>query len=119
MRDHTRLRAFVLADEIVIMTYQITKFFPREETYSIAAQMRRAAVSVPSNIVEGCARGGYKEYRRFLKIAFASLKELHYQYSIAKRLGYLKKNRINNYEAKVIETEKVLAALIRSLNNLQ
>ncbi len=118
MRDHTKLRAFVLADELVIMTYQLTRVFPREEMYGITAQMRRAAISVPSNIVEGCARDGHKEYLRFLKIAFASLKELHYQYSIAKRIGYLKNNQTNNYEAKIIETEKVLAALIRSLNTV-
>jgi four helix bundle protein len=54
MRDHRALRAFDLADEIALMTYKITKQFPREEIYGLVSQMRRAAVSVPSNIVEGC-----------------------------------------------------------------
>jgi len=77
--------------------------------------MRRAAVSVPSNIVEGCARESQTEYLRFLEIAFGSLKELNYQYTLACRLDYIEKTKINEYELKIIETEKVLGALIRAL----
>jgi four helix bundle protein len=62
MRDHTKLRAFELADEIVILIYRITLNFPKEEIYSLTSQMRRAAISVPSNIVEGCARDSVLEY---------------------------------------------------------
>lgn len=78
-------------------------------------QMRRSAVSIPSNIVEGCARESQNEYFRFLEIAFASLKELHYQYTLACRLGYADKSEITGHELHFIETEKVLSALIRSL----
>ncbi|MBW1727384.1 MAG: four helix bundle protein [Deltaproteobacteria bacterium] len=55
MRDHTKLRAFELADEVVVLVYQVTARFPKEELYGLTSQMRRAAVSIPSNIVEGCA----------------------------------------------------------------
>jgi four helix bundle protein len=73
MRDHTKLRAFELADEVVLLIYPATKEFPKEEMYGLTSQMRRAAVSVPSNIVEGCARESQAEYLRFLEIAFGSL----------------------------------------------
>ena len=56
MRDHTKLRAFELADEVAILIYRVTRGFPREEIYGLTSQMRRAAISVASNIVEGCAR---------------------------------------------------------------
>ena len=79
MRDHTKLRAFELADEVALLIYQVTADFPKEELYGLTAQMRRAAVSVPSNIVEGCARNSQADYLRFLYIAFGSLRELHYQ----------------------------------------
>ena len=115
MRDHTKLRAFELANELAIMIYRITRDFPKEEIYGLTAQMRRAAVSVPSNIVEGCARESQSEYVRFLEIAFGSLRELHYQFTLAKRLGYLKNYDTSNYDLKLVETEKVLGTLIRSL----
>ena len=55
MRDHTKLRAFEMADEVAVLLYHVTAGFPKEERYGLTSQMRRAAVSVPSNIVEGCA----------------------------------------------------------------
>lgn len=86
MRDHTKLKAFHLADEVAVTTYRTTQKIPKEEVYGITAQMRRAAVSVPSNIVEECASESQAEYCRFLEIAFASLRELHYQVTLSKRL---------------------------------
>ena len=62
MRDHTKLRAFELADEVALLIYQVTAGFPKEEQYGLTSQMRRTAVSVPSNIVEGCARDSQADY---------------------------------------------------------
>jgi len=115
MRDHTKLRAFVLADEMVLLIYKISIGFPKDEIYGLTSQMRRSAVSVPSNIVEGSARESEIEYLRFLEIAYGSLKESHYQFTIAARLGYLGENQIIECELKFNETEKVLSALMRSL----
>lgn len=81
MRDHSKLRAYELTDEIALLVYRISKDFPKDEIYGLTSQMRRAAVSVPSNIVEGCARESQQEYLRFLEIAFGSLRELRYQLS--------------------------------------
>jgi four helix bundle protein len=117
LRDHTKLRAFDLADEIAVMIYQTTKSFPKEEVYGLTSQMRRAAVSVPSNIVEGCARESQAEYLRFLEIAFGSLRELHYQFGLAGRLGYLNGSDVSGCDVKMEEAEKVLGALLRSLRD--
>ena len=115
MRDHTKLRAFELADEIAILIYEITAAFPREEVFGLSSQMRRAAVSVPSNIVEGCARDSQADYLRFLYTAFGSLKELHYQFKLSQRLGFIKNIDVLPAEQKLVETEKVLNGLIRSM----
>jgi four helix bundle protein len=115
MRDHTKLRAFEVTDEVAVLIYRLTRKFPKEETYGLTSQMRRAAVSVPSNIVEGCARESQSEYLRFLEIAFGSLRELHYQFRLACRLGYTDTADVPDCEAKIVEAEKVLSALIRFL----
>jgi len=115
MRDHTKLRAFEMADEVAELVYQVTGGFPKEELYGLTSQMRRAAVSIPSNIVEGCARDSQADYHRFLTMAFGSLRELHYQIGLSKRLGFLSSQNSLLIEPKIVETEKVLNCLIRSL----
>ena len=112
MRDHSKLKAFELADKLALLIYEKTRSFPKEEMFGLTSQMRRAAVSVPSNIVEGCARESQAEYVRFLEIAYGSLRELHYQFSLADRLGYFKETYKEEFETKFTETEKVLGGLI-------
>ena len=117
MRDHTKLRAFELADEVVLLIYRATTEFPKQEIYGLTSQMRRAAVSVPSNIVEGCARESQAEYLRFLEIAFGSLRELHYQVGLSKRLSYSREEEIFECESKIVEAEKILGSLLRSMRS--
>ena len=96
--------------------YRATAGFPKEELFGLASQIRRAAVSVPSNIVEGSARDGEAEHLRFLNAAFGSLRELHYQLNLSKRLGFLRNEDSSLLETKVVEIEKVLNGLIRALS---
>ena len=117
MRDYTQLRAFELADEVAILVYRVTAGFPKEELFGLTSQIRRAAVSVPSNIVEGCARDSEAEYLRFFNIAFGSLRALHYQLNLSKRLGFLRNEDSSLLEPKVVEIEKVLNGLIRALRD--
>jgi four helix bundle protein len=118
MRDHTKLRAFELADEVAMLVYRATAGFPKEESFGLTSQVRRAAVSVASNIVDGCARDSEADYLRFLNIAFGSLRELHYQPNLSKRLGFLPNEDSSLIEPKVVETEKVLNGLIRALRDV-
>jgi len=115
MRDHTKLRAFEVADDVVFFIYSITKAFPKEEIFGLTSQMGRAGISVPSNIVEGCARESQIEYHRFLEIAFGSLRELHYQFTLACKLGYVNEEDGKTGTLKFVETEKVLGSLLRSM----
>lgn len=88
-RDHRKLEVFRIADELVVETYSCTEGFPEDEKYELRSQIRRAALSVPTNIVEGCARDSLREYIRFADIAFASACETNYLLDLAARLGYL------------------------------
>ena len=89
MRDYTKIQAWKLADDLTVAIYQLTQSFPREELYGLTSQLRRAASSVPANIVEGSARETQKDYLHFLHIARASLSEAQYFLHLASRLNYL------------------------------
>lgn len=92
MKTHKQLETWQQAMVLVKMVYEITALFPREELFGLTSQMRRAAVSVPSNIAEGVARGSTKEYLHFVTISRASLAELDTQADIAVMLGYCDTN---------------------------
>ncbi|MEZ6100774.1 MAG: four helix bundle protein [Pirellulaceae bacterium] len=115
MRDHRKLRAFELADQLALAVYQTTKTFPKDEMFGMTSQIRRAAVSVPSNIVEGCARNSDADFLRFLDMAFGSGRQLEYQMSLATRLGYINKTESQQLDSIVNELMKVLSGLIKSL----
>jgi len=115
MRDHRKLRAFELADRLVMSIYSATKPFPREEQFGLTSQLRRAAVSIASNIVEECSRNSQADYIRFLDMAFGSAKEVQYQITIANRLEYLPGEDARDLAAQAEETARVLAGLLHSL----
>ena len=88
IRPHYQLQAWQISMKLVKMVYLWSKCFPPEEKYGLLSQIRRAAVSVPSNIAEGAARNGSREFAHFLSIARGSLSELETQYLIALDLGF-------------------------------
>ena len=119
MRDHTKLHAFRLADRLAVVIYQHTRSFPRDEQFGLTSQIRRAAVSTASNIVEGCARESLADYLRFLDMAYSSAREVEYQVSLSQRLGYLQEPEAKELQQLTAETCKVLNGLIRALRKTE
>ena len=89
MRDFRKLKVWEKAHELVLEIYRVTAGFPREELYGMTSQLRRACVSIPANIAEGCGREGEAELRRFLRIGLGSANELEYHLFLAKDLRFL------------------------------
>ena len=99
--------------ELVKEIYRVTREFPKEEIYGLVSQMRRAAVSVPSNISEGAARGGDREFIQFLIIARGSLSELETQLLISNDLGYMQD--APNIQERIDRIFSMIGGLLRSL----
>ena len=115
MRNHNNLRAFELADQLVLVVYEVTKSLPKEEMFGLTSQLRRASLSVASNIVEGCSRESQRDFQRFIEIPFGSAKEVEYQLSVAFRLNYLDQSAFDQASSIATETCKVLNGLLKSL----
>ena len=114
-RDHRKLNVFSLADELVVSVYAETAQFTSDERYGLRSQVRRAAVSVPANIVEGCARRKEKEYLQFINIATGSAAETLYLLELSNRLGFLKPAAYQCLEPKYTMLIKGLKKLQSSL----
>jgi four helix bundle protein len=111
MKTHKDLIVWNKSMDLVQYTYELSSSYPDCEKFGLTSQMRRAAVSVPSNIAEGAARNSTKEYIRFLYISLGSLSELETQFLISNRLGYIK----NYSEESITEIRKMLLSLIKKL----
>ena len=111
IKNFQDLRIWQKGIEVVKDTYILTKKFPKEELYALTSQMRRSAVSIPSNIAEGFRRYHNKEYKQFLYIALGSCAELETQIIIAKELNYID----DNYKTEVIEKIKYICKMMIKL----
>ena len=113
--DHRKLSAFKLADQFAIRVYDATRNFPPAERYGLRLQLRRAAVSVPTNIVEGCARDSDREHSRFFEIALGSGREALYLIDLAVRLELLDRQAADELTALGGRTAAALAGLRNSI----
>jgi four helix bundle protein len=114
-RGHYDLDAWKASRTLVSAIYRVTQTFPREEVFGLTAQMRRASVSIPSNIAEGAARTGSREYAQFLNVARGSLSELETQLFIASDLGYIRSD--HPVFAMVGRVSKLVTGLHRAIRN--
>jgi four helix bundle protein len=110
-RKHHSLRVWKKSVELVTVVYKITESFPKHELYGLTSQIRRSAVSVPSNIAEGAARTSNREFANFLSISRGSLSELETQVLISKNLGYL--DDINKISKDIEHVFGLLGGLIK------
>lgn len=115
VQDFRELRIWQNGMQIVKQTYLITKNFPKAEIFGLVSQIRRAAVSVPSNISEGFARNHDNEYRQFLYIALGSCAELETQMEIAKELNYCKGEELTEMQNLIKLEIKMILRMIKSL----
>ena len=117
MKSHKDLEVWKRSVELVKTIYELTKSFPKEELYGITNQIRRSAVSIPSNIAEGAARNYNKEFIQFLYIAIGSIAELETQIIFNEKLSFLSKDYSENIQSVLIELKNMTLGLIKYLKN--
>ena len=115
MRDFRTIKVWEKAHKLVLEIYKTTKNFPREELYGITNQIRRAAVSIPNNIAEGCGRNSEKELKQFSTIAMGSSSEVEYLLLLSFDLDFITKENYILLNSKIIEVKKMLSSFIVSL----
>ena len=117
-KPHKKLDAWKLSMDLVVDIYQATDRFPSQEKYSLIDQIRRAAISIPSNIAEGAARQTKKEFTNYLHIAQGSLSELDTQIELARRLGFLDDESWRILDQRMVRIDKLISGLIHHLTRL-
>lgn len=113
MQDFRKLRVWQKAHDQVLAVYRSTRGFPKHEMYGLTAQLRRAAVSIPANIAEGCGRQSDADFSRFLAFALGSACELEYHLILAHDLGYLNRNTYRELEGAVVAVKRMIGGLLK------
>ncbi len=117
MKDFRSLQVWEKAHTLALDIYKNTASFPKEELYGLTSQIRRASVSIPSNIAEGCGRDGDAELKRFLLISMGSASEVEYQLLLARDLSFLKPDVYEQLNLQVVEIKRMLASFVKTLKN--
>lgn len=116
MKDYKKLKVWGNAHALVRELYYATAKFPKDELFGVSSQLRRAAVSIPANIAEGCGRGSDADFRRFLQIAFGSANETEYFILLAYDLNYFDKTMYIEFDNRIKEVKRMLAGMIKRLS---
>ena len=117
MKSHKDLDVWRLAVDLATDVYEVTKSFPKEEQYGMVVQMRRSAISIASNIAEGAARRGNKEFLQFIHIALGSVSELDTQLEIALRVNVTGSEPLQRLQAAAVRVNQMLRGLARSIRS--
>jgi four helix bundle protein len=115
MQDYRELNVWKKAHQLTLEVYRVTGGFPQDERFGLTNQMRRASVSIGSNISEGCGRASSPDLAHFLQMAMGSTSEIDYQLLLARDLGYLPAEDYSPLSASAAEVMKMLAALIKKV----
>jgi four helix bundle protein len=115
MKDFRQLQVWEKSHQLALAVYKATREFPKEELYGLTSQIRRASMSVPTNIAEGCGRYTDAEFARFLQIAMGSASETEYQLLLGKDLGFLSNQLYKKLHNDVEEVKRMLASLITTI----
>jgi len=115
MTSHKELKVWQKGIELVKSVYEVTQSFPANEQFGLVSQMRRAAVSIPSNIAEGCGRNSDKELTHFLYVALGSASELETQIIISQELNFLGNEKSEQLQSLILEIIKMTSSLIKTI----
>lgn len=114
-QKYRKLLVYEKATTLVVHVFALQKKFPRQEQYALCNQLRRAVVSIPSNIAEGVGRISDKDRAHFIEIAYGSLMEVNCQMDVAKRLGYISDEELTNLDQECVELARMLSGLRSSI----
>ena len=117
MRDFKKLEIWKNGIELVKQVYQLSNKLPSEEKFGLKSQITRAAISIPSNIAEGCSRNSEIEFKRFLEISMGSLFEVETQLIIAQELSFIKKNELEAIFSLIQKEARMINSLINKIKN--
>jgi four helix bundle protein len=116
MQDYRRLKVWEKSHSFALDVHRVCGEFPRGDALAIVSQLRRASLSIPSNIAEGTAKGSDREFRRFLQVAMGSAMEADYQLLLARDADLLDRARYDDLSARAIEIRRMLGGLIKRIN---
>lgn len=115
MKDFRDLKVWQKAHQFALNIYAATKSYPKEELYGLTSQIRRASLSIPTNIAEGCGKYTDADFARFCQIAFGSASEVEYLILFSRDIGLIKNNAYNELDNAVVEIKKMLGSLLHKL----